>query len=168
MDRKTCQQIIIDYQNKQKPKLTQRDIRLNFIPNMALGIVGVRRGGKTFRTHQLVAEIEQDRIGENICRIQFNDHRLARIPATDLHMIDEAYYALFPNKRSEEEVLFIFDEIHRIKGWEDYVLYLLESEFHKVVITGSTASLVKGNFDSQLRGKVFSQELYPFSFREYL
>ncbi|MCK5344293.1 MAG: ATP-binding protein, partial [Candidatus Heimdallarchaeota archaeon] len=124
--------------------------------------------GKTYRTHQLVNEMNIARNKENVCRIQFNDHRVANIAAEKLHVIDDAYYAIYPDKRDREDVLFIFDEIHRIKGWEDYILYLLESKTHKVVITGSTATLIRGQFASQLRGKIFPVRLYPFSFKEFL
>ncbi|HXK49017.1 MAG TPA: ATP-binding protein [Clostridiales bacterium] len=168
MDKETVQKIILDYQTKGFEDLTPRDLSIDFIPYTAAGITGVRRCGKTFRTHQLAIELSSKGLNENICRIQFNDHRLINIPSAELHLIDSAYYALFPEKRNSEEVYFIFDEIHRIKGWEDYILYLIESKFHKVVITGSTASLQRGEFASALRGKLFPYELSPFSFREFL
>jgi uncharacterized protein len=168
MDKESIQKIILDYQAKDAENLTQRDLKIDFIPYMAAGITGVRRCGKTFRTHQLAKELSSKGLSENICRIQFNDHRLISIPSTELHLIDSAYYALFPEKRNSEEVYFIFDEIHRIKGWEDYILYLIESRSHKVIITGSTATLQRGEYASALRGKLFPYELSPFSFREFL
>jgi len=168
MDIELIQGIILKNQKNSRINLTQRDLKLSFIPNMALGIVGSRRCGKTFRTYQLINELK-DIIGPlNVCRIQFNDHRLLRIPSSSLHIIDDAYYSLYPSKRNKEDVLFIFDEIHRIEGWEDYILYLLEDLSHKVVITGSTSTLLNGQFASQLRGKVFTLEETPFSFREFL
>jgi len=160
--------IILSYQSCEDINLTPRDLDLQFIPNMALGIVGSRRCGKTYRTHQLAVELRADIPKENVCRIQFNDHRIKRIPVEELHAIDDAYYALYPGKRSSEQVLFIFDEIHRIEGWEDYILYLLENPKHLVVVTGSTATLLKGKFASQLRGKIFPVEEFPFSFCEFL
>jgi predicted AAA+ superfamily ATPase len=78
-----------------------------------------------------------------------------------------AYYSLFPDKRGREDVFFIFDEIHRIEGWEDYILYLLDNHRNKVIITGSTAKLLRGDIASALRGKNFSRELLPFSFSEF-
>ncbi|MFO7735085.1 MAG: ATP-binding protein [bacterium] len=160
--------IIFDYQKKVLPALTERDLKISFIPNMAVGISGIRRGGKTFRTHQLARELEQLGKKENICRIQFNDHRIINIPANELHIIDDAYYSIYPEKRGNEDVFFVFDEIHRIEGWENYILYLLETSTHKIIITGSTASTLRGEFASSLRGKLFPYELFPFSFSEYL
>ena len=168
MNAEVFRRVIIDYQTGDFPPLTRRDLDFSFIPNMALGIVGTRRGGKTFRTHQLVSDQGGGNSLENVCRVQFNDHRYAGISSESLHAIDDAYYSLYPEKRNSANVLFIFDEIHRIPGWEDYILYLLESQKHKVVVTGSTASLIRGQFASQLRGKIFPVELFPFSFREFI
>ena len=168
MDIGLFQRVITDYQRSRKPPFTKRDLQLEFIPNMALGIVGSRRAGKTYRTHQLAAEMGAHADPTDICRIQFNDHRYINIRADELHIIDDAYYSLYPEKRNKSQILFIFDEIHRIDGWEDYILYLLESAHHRVVITGSTATLTRGEFASQLRGKIFPVELYPFSFKEFL
>ena len=160
------QQIILDSHKQPLPKLSKRNLELNFISGMALGIVGSRRCGKTYRTYQFIEEMENNR--ENICRIQFNDHRLSSIKSDELHVIDDAYYALFPEKRYHERVFFIFDEIHRIDGWEDYILYLLESINHKVMISGSSSKLAKGKYASQLRGKLMPLVMYPFSFSEFL
>lgn len=160
------QQIILDSHKQPLPELSKRNLALIFIPGMALGIVGSRRCGKTYRTYQFIKEMEGSR--ENICRIQFNDHRLSSIKSDELHVIDDAYYALFPEKRYQERVFFIFDEIHRIDGWEDYILYLLESHHHRVMISGSSSKLAKGKYASQLRGKLMPSVMYPFSFSEFI
>lgn len=164
MNLEIFQRIITDNQKKEEEALTKRDLEIEFIPNVAIGIVGTRRCGKTYRTLQ--SEYETQRM--NVCRIQFNDYRIINITSDKLGLIDEAYYGLYPEKRNTETVLFIFDEIHRIKGWEDYILYLIESRKHRVLITGSTATLQRGEYASALRGKFFPFELTPFSFREFL
>ena len=163
------QRIIKDFQLRSLPSLTQRDLKLSFIKDMSLAIVGARRGGKTYRTYQFIDDLVQQGIPkENCCRIQFNDHRLRSVSIDHLHMIDEAFYSLYPAKQTKEVVYFIFDEIHRITGWEDYVLYLLENPLHRILLTGSTSKLLKGEIASALRGKNFSVGLFPFSFREFI
>jgi len=163
------QRLITDFQTRPIPRLTARDAPVRFVRGMSLAIVGARRCGKTYRTYQFVREhlATGGRI-ENICRLQFHDHRLSGLVAADLSSVDEAYYALFPEKRGREEVFFIFDEIHRIEGWEDYVLHLLDEPTHRVLITGSTSRLLSGAIASGLRGKNMPLALYPFSFREFL
>jgi len=163
------QKIIKDFQLRSLPSLTQRDLKLSFIKDMSLAIVGTRRGGKTYRTFQFIQDLVQQEVQkENFCRIQFNDHRLRSLSIDHLHMIDEAFYSLYPAKQTKEVVYFIFDEIHRVTGWEDYILYLLENPMHRILLTGSTAKLLKGEIASALRGKNFSLELFPFSFREFI
>jgi len=169
MDLGLMQRILVDGQRRELPRLTERELPLRFIKDMSLAIVGARRCGKTYRTHQLVAELMRKKVQrEDICRIQFNDLRLARLAAEDLVTIDEAYYALYPEKRGRRRVWFIFDEIHRVDGWEDYILYLLEERLHRVLITGSTSRLLSGRIASALRGKNFSSQLFPFSFGEFI
>ena len=168
MDIDTLKQIILDFQSRPLPRLTQRDLRLAFVRDMSLCVVGARRAGKTYRTYQFMQEhLEQGGTRETICRVQFNDHRLSGLPGSALSLIDEAYYTMFPDKRRKDEVLFVFDEIHRVEGWEDYVLYLLDEPTHRVLITGSTSRLLAGDIASGLRGKNFCRVLYPFSFGEF-
>jgi len=169
MNLQLFQKIIKDFQTRLLPSLTQRDLKLSFIKDMSLAVVGARRGGKTYRTYQYIRNlVQQGILKENICRFQFNDHRLRSITIDHLQMIDEAFYSLYPGKQMKEVVYFIFDEIHRIEGWEDYILYLLENPLHRVLLTGSTSKLLKGDIASALRGKNFSVELFPFSFREFI
>ncbi|MBA4387443.1 MAG: ATPase [Verrucomicrobia bacterium] len=165
----TLQRIIADFHTKQLPELTPRDAKMRFVRDMSLTVVGARRSGKTFRTYQFINEHLRAGHGiKNVCRIQFNDHRLSGLSVADLSLIDEAYYSLYPEKRGVEEILFVFDEIHRIEGWEDYILHLLDFSTHRVLITGSTSRLLRGEIASALRGKNLPVELYPFSFREFL
>lgn len=165
----TLQRIIADFHIRPLPALTPRDLKMRFVRDMSLTVVGARRSGKTFRTYQFINEHLQAGHGiRNVCRIQFNDHRLSGLSRDDLSMIDEAYYALYPEKRGVEEVLFVFDEIHRVEGWEDYILHLLDTTTHRVLITGSTSRLLRGAIASALRGKNLPVVLYPFSFREFL
>ncbi len=166
---KIFQKMIVDFQEKKLPEFIMRDHELTLIKDISISISGPRRGGKTYRTYQFVQEyiLNGGKI-ENICRIQFNDNQFKLLKSEDLQSINTAYYALYPEKQNVEEILFIFDEIHRIECWEDYILFLLDNQKHKVIITGSTSKLQKGNFASALRGKNFDRELFPFSFREFM
>lgn len=169
MNIEVLQRIILDFQESELPPLTRRDLEITPIANMSFAVVGPRRAGKTFRTYQYVGELLAGGVArENICRVQFHDPRLRTLAAADLPLIDTAYFALFPEKRGRDEVFFVFDEIHRIDGWEDYVLYLLDNRKNRVLITGSTSKLLKGEIASGLRGKNFSRELLPFSFAEFV
>ncbi len=168
MELNAIQSLIVDFQRRPLPNFTPRDLRLSFVKNMSLSVTGCRRSGKTYRTYQLIRELTAAGTPmESICRLQFNDHRLSRLGREGLDLIHRAYDALYPEKRGRE-TLFIFDEIHRIEGWEDYLLHLLDDPRHRVLVTGSTSRLKRGNIASGLRGKNLTVELYPFSFAEFL
>ncbi len=161
--------MILDFQEQGIYELTVRDYNISFVRNMSFSITGPRRCGKSYRTYQFVQEyIAEGHQIENICYLQFNDHKLKSLKSEDLNIIDEAYYSIFPEKQNSQEVVFIFDELHRIDGWEDYVLYLLNHQNHKILITGSTSKLMKGEIASALRGKNFNREMLPFSFKEFM
>jgi len=102
------QKIIKDFQIRLLPSLTQRDLKLSFIKDMSLTIVGARRGGKTYRTFQLLHDLARQEVRkENVCRIQFNDHRLRSISIDHLHLIDEAFYSLYPAKQMKGRFLSV-------------------------------------------------------------
>ena len=88
----TIQRIIADFHERPLPRLTARDTPIRFVRDMSLTIVGARRCGKTYRTYQFVRDhLEQGGHIENICRVQFNDHRLRGLTRMDLSSVDEAY-----------------------------------------------------------------------------
>jgi len=162
-------EIISDNQNRSFEKTTPRDLSIECVPESACAITGARRCGKTYRSYQFIQELLAHGCArESVCRIQFNDLRLSRMHAQDLRNIDTAYYSIYPTAREKGPVYFVFDEIHRIDGWEDYVLYLLDDPRHRVLITGSTSKLLTGDIASALRGKCRARELFGFSFREFL
>jgi len=163
------QKIISDFHARKLPLLTNRESVVRFVRDMSLTIVGARRTGKTYRSYQFISEfLAQGGQFTNICRVQFNDHRLSGIKLQDLSSIEDAYYSLFPEKQGQEMVYFVFDEIHRVEGWEDFILHLLDDPLHRVMITGSTSRLLSGDIASALRGKNLAFIQYPFSFSEFI
>jgi len=162
------QSVIIENQQRNIPKYVKRELQIPDVTFSATAIVGCRRSGKTFRTYQFRDELKQKGIDSSqICRIQFNDLRIIRMQTSDLLQIDQSYYALYPEYMNRKDVYFIFDEIQRLEGWEDYVLQLIDNEKHHVIITGSTSKILSGKIAAGLRGKCISTQLHPFSFREF-
>jgi len=95
---------ILDFQKSDLYPLTPRKYETTFVEGMSFSITGPRCGGKTFRTYQFVKEyVEQGNSIENICRIQFNDHKLVKLKSENLNLIDAAYYELFPDKKRNRE-----------------------------------------------------------------
>lgn len=167
MNRESIKRIIVDFQERPLPKTIARQMKIRELNDTAVVITGARRSGKTYRTYQYIQQkIEEGVSIENFCRIQFNDNRLLELQ--DLNEIDAAYMELYPEKINRERVYYVFDEIHRVAGWEDYVLKLLDNRLNTVIVTGSTSKLMSGDIASSLRGKCYPHNLFPFSFSEYL
>jgi predicted AAA+ superfamily ATPase len=160
--------LIADFQERELPRVTVRDLSLPGLPGKADVVVGMRRSGKTYFLYQQIGE----RLASGIDRgrllyINFEDERLLPLAAADLSRIPEAFYRRFPASR-EHLCWFFFDEIQNVPGWETFVRRLLDTEKVALVLTGSSARLLSREIASSLRGRSLSTEILPFSFAESL
>ncbi|TVQ65502.1 MAG: ATP-binding protein [Balneolaceae bacterium] len=146
----------------QKSNLLQRDAglkrqQLETLPQLsshALIISGVRRCGKSTLLHQWLKLRYKDAFYLN-----FEDPRLYEMELNDFTRLDEII------RENEYKTLF-FDEIQVVGGWERYVRQKLD-EGLKLVITGSSASLLSRELGTKLTGRYILKELFPFSWNEY-
>lgn len=132
-------------------------------------VVGMRRAGKTMFLHQ----IRRERLADGMDRqrmpyINFEDERLAGLTVEHLHPLVEEYYRRFPALRGSETVIWCFDEIQTIPGWERFVRRLLDSEKVELFLTGSSAALLSREIATALRGRAWEVIMHPFSFGEAL
>jgi hypothetical protein len=160
--------LIADFQERDLPRVTRRDVSLPGLPGKADVVIGMRRSGKTWFLYQQI----QDRIASGIDRarllyLNFEDERLLPLNAADLSRIPEAFYRRTPANR-EHLCWFYFDEIQNVPGWETFVRRLLDTERVALVLTGSSARLLSREIATSLRGRSLSTEILPFSFAESL
>lgn len=125
-------------------------------------LYGVRRSGKTYLLYHLMKEHI-----ENSMYIDFEDERLEGFSAEDFETLREAYYELFP-ALVQKKVYFLFDEIQLIDGWEKFCRRLVEKSHAEVVTAGSSSKIHPENISTTLRGRAWSIEVFPFSFKEFL
>lgn len=162
MDKETIKQIILREQELIPTfSLVERDF--NFEPTMCQVLVGIRRAGKSFLLYQNIRQLIRERHSmEEMLFINFEDERIAGITSGELHLILDAYRELFAFKP------FIFlDEIQNVDGWEHFARRLADEKY-KVIITGSNAKMLSRDIASTLGGRYMLQEVFPFSFSEYL
>lgn len=160
--------LIADFQERDLPRVTPRNLSLPGLPGKADVVVGMRRSGKTWLLYQQIG----DRIADGIDRsrllyLNFEDERLLPLAAADLSRIPEAFYRRFPASR-DHLCWFYFDEIQNVPGWETFVRRLLDTEKVALVLTGSSARLLSREIATSLRGRSLSTEILPFSFAESL
>lgn len=120
----------------------------------ALVITGVRRCGKSTLMSQRLHCNNDDWF-----YLKFDSPQLVDMELGDSDVLDRVI------TRSGAKNLY-FDEMHELDGWELYVLQKLD-EGYRVCVTGSNASLLKGERATKLTGRHISRELFPFSFAEY-
>ncbi|RPJ08330.1 MAG: ATP-binding protein [Spirochaetaceae bacterium] len=139
------------------------------IPKKATAVIGMRRAGKTTYIHQVRHErLEKGTYVSRLPYINFEDERLAGMEAAGLARLVEEYYRRYPSFRGKETVVWCFDEIQLVAGWERFVRRLLDTEKVEIFITGSSAALLSREIATSLRGRAWEVAIYPFSFREAL
>jgi predicted AAA+ superfamily ATPase len=138
-------------------------------PQKATAISGMRRAGKTTLLHQIRQQwIDQGHGREQCPFLNFEDERLVGLEGQDLHLLLEEYYRLYPSWRGQPGVLWCFDEIQVVPGWEQFVRRVLDSERVQVYVSGSSAALLSREVATSMRGRAWQFILHPFSFSEYL
>jgi len=151
------------------PPYLERSFATRFFKDTVTTLVGVRKSGKTYATYQVIDQLVKS--GEiegldQVCYLHFDDECLMTLGVRHLSQIDEALLQINPETHSKT-VLYVFDELHKIEGWEGYVLRLLRRKNSRVLVTGSSADLEPDRVDRQLRGKSIAEHIYPLSFREF-
>jgi predicted AAA+ superfamily ATPase len=122
----------------------------------ALIISGVRRCGKSTLLMQMMKVMDP----EMLLFLNFESPQLYEFSLADFTRLDN----LIAQKGAS--TLF-FDELQLVEGWEMYVRQKLDDGF-KVIITGSNASLLSKELGTRLTGRQITQELFPFSYSEFL
>ena len=149
---------------QQKLRLTTRDTGLKrelkpatrSLSSHALIISGVRRCGKSTLLMQMMNELDHT----NLLYLNFESPQLYEFNLLDFARLDHII------ARKGAKILF-FDELQWVEGWEMFVRQKLD-EGLQVVIIGSNASLLSKELGTRLTGRHITQELFPFSYTEFL
>lgn len=125
--------------------------------------VGVRRAGKSFMLYQKIQQLlKEGHKWDEMLYLNFEDDRLGAFTADDFQAILECHAQMY-DKRPK---LFL-DEIQDIDGWEKFARRMADNKYD-IWITGSNAKMLSTEIMSTLGGRYLSQEVYPYSFKEYL
>lgn len=162
MEKDVIKSLIIEYQNfVEKITLIERDIHLSDQLNYVF--VGLRRAGKSYLMYQQIQHLlrEGHQI-EEILYFNFEDDRLVGLTIEDLDLIKVCYEELYAH-----HPIFFLDEIQIVEHWEKFARRLADQKY-RVYITGSNAKMLSSEIATTLGGRFLIQNVYPFSFREYL
>lgn len=151
------------------PPRTARDVRLPTIPNKALAVIGVRRGGKTSFLYRYINErvTAGDTPGTHLL-VSLEDERLVGMTAEDLGWLIEEHRRVVPAVREQARRTVYLDEVQVVAGWEAVVRRLLDAHDTQVFVSGSSAKLLSSEVHTSVRGRSMEVLVHPFSFREAL
>ncbi len=117
---------------------------------------------------QLIRNLLNKGIERNrLLYINFEDYRLSEINYKEFGELVENYYEMFPENMNKK-VWFFFDEIQNVERWEKVIRFLPDRYDAEIFVTGSSSKLLSKEISTELRGRVLSYEVLPFSFREFL
>jgi len=131
-------------------------------------LVGARRTGKSTLLYQIIRDIINNKTSpESILFINLDEpifQSRSKDPAYLTGIID---YFLAQHKLPVTFYLFI-DEIQNYDYWAYAIKIIYDSGKNlKIVLTGSTSTLLQTEISTRLSGRYFHTIVYPLSFREY-
>ena len=128
--------------------------RLNL--DRIVAITGIRRCGKSTLLRQIA-----EYFGSDFNYINFDDLRLTSFNESDYDILLTIF------NKAKKTSIFLFDEIQLAPAWERYLRKLHDLGYN-IVVTGSNSSLLSNELGTHLTGRYIRQELFPFSFNEFL
>jgi predicted AAA+ superfamily ATPase len=162
MDITTLKRIIIANRRLvERITFVERHITLD--GNLNYVFVGLRQAGKSYLMFQQIHRLlVSGHSIDEIVYLNFDDERLIGISSDDLDLILQAHAQL-----TDCTPILFLDEIQNIEHWEHFARRLA-NEKYRVYITGSNAKMLSSEIATTLGGRYMIQEVYPYSFREYL
>lgn len=131
-------------------------------------VIGMRRAGKTWYLFQEINRLLATGTPlDSILYLNFEDDRLYPLTLDGAVALVDAFYALFPENHDRLCHLF-FDEVHQVDQWARWVRRLLDTRSVKLYLTGSSAKLLSQEIATELRGRAYSTEIWPYSLSEFL
>ena len=126
-------------------------------------ITGIRRCGKSSLMKLMVAHLKGTGIpSEQIIEMNFESHEFRNMTADDVYTYVQE--RVIPHKR----MYLFFDELQRIKAWEDSVNSFRVDFDCDIYVTGSNAYLLSSEYSTYLSGRCVEIKMLPLSFREFL
>jgi uncharacterized protein len=133
----------------------EEEPQVNLQSNLVQIVIGVRRCGKSTLCQSILLK-NHIKFGY----VNFDDERFYGMSSDLLNPILEALYRI----NGEFDCLF-FDEIQNVQGWHLFVNRMLRQGM-KMILTGSNANLLSGEFSTYLTGRNHQIVLFPFSLKE--
>jgi len=130
-----------------------------------LGIIGLRRTGKTVLLKQLIEYlIKQGEKRERILYFSFDEESVSLED-----VISEYQSRLGTDIRNAGKIYLFLDEIQKLEGWQNQIKYYYDTYPDiKFFVSGSSSLFLRKKAEESLAGRIFLFHLPVLSFTEYL
>jgi len=140
-----------------KERIFKRELKVNFLKDKIVSIVGPRRAGKTFYMFYLMKQLG------NSIYLDLESSLFNKLEENEIIEIVKLYEEYF-----NEKVYYIFlDEVQSLKNWQSALRTLLGFNYF-LLVSGSSSKLLPKELSTKLRGRSLSYLLLPFSLKELL
>ncbi|HAJ95083.1 MAG TPA: hypothetical protein DCP02_02505 [Actinobacteria bacterium] len=131
-------------------------------------VTGVRRSGKsTIMLQVLKRLIDSGTNKKNTLYINLEEPAFAG--DLNLKFLLKIYDTYLESFNPKGKIYIFLDEIHLVPGWERFVRGLYDrNENIKFYITGSSSRLLSKEYGMSLTGRIYSNEIFPLDFKEFL
>lgn len=149
-------------------KLKNRDVYLNKLIAFqdcepVKVVTGIRRCGKSSLLRLMIAHLKETGIADHqIIEMNFESHAFQKMNSDTFYEYIEQ--RILPNQR----MYLFFDEVQRIKNWEDTINAFRVDFDCDIYITGSNAYLLSSEYSTYLSGRYVEIKMLPLSFQEFL
>lgn len=148
-----------------KERTIELEIERYMKSRQIIALTGLRRVGKTVILLKTISSYLQKNFPKkNIFYFSFDEYKDARIQD-----ILDIYELMIGKGITSENYLFVFDEIQKVKNWEEQIKSLYDIYPNiKFMISGSESLFIRRKSRESLAGRIYEFKINPLSFREYL
>ncbi len=138
-------------------KRTVEDQILPYISNKnVVFLYGPRRAGKSVTARRLLEKLSKN---SKTRYVNLEDPKL-------LNLLNTGLMDSFAEGLGAKDTI-VFDEVQLVTGWEKWVRKAVDTRQCQIIVTGSSAKLLSGEFATSLGGRGIGFQILPFSFEEF-
>jgi len=147
----------------------ERPLYLNkinrYLPTKEIVAVnGIRRSGKTTLLKQAISALLDKKVDPtHIFFVNFDE--------PDIHNLKnpiKQVLGIYEQEVNTGEAYLFFDEIQNVEEWERHIKSIYDQKKHRMVITGSSSTLLENKLATLLSGRYLPVNVAPLAFKEYL
>jgi len=132
-------------------------------------LLGARRTGKSTLVYQIIKNLLNNKTPPEAILFINLDEPLFQSKSKDPMYLTEIIEYYLASKKSVTTLYLFIDEIQNHDYWVQTIKILYDTRKNiKIILTGSTSTLLQKEISTRLSGRYFHIIVYPLSFREYI